>query len=104
MIKTFSSDVTAANGAIAVVSAVIGIADKTRRIIGVAAEITAGVRTYGTIGQETIVDAAQDCDYFISNMVPVDHVLQVGEEFKAGVYNTSGGETTSHITVIYEEI
>ena len=104
MIRYVQKSITPVNGAVTMASspAVIGVAGKTRKILGVYTTPTAtiGLRCY--YDGDEVVDVISTIFTYIDDFIPLDIVLEEGRQFKVGLHSSSG-TTAQQVVVKYEE-
>lgn len=103
MIRTYTYDVTAADGAEELETVITGTQSRSRKILWASAELDDDVTLVGYFDQDKVLQAGLGVDVFGSKFVLIDRVLRAGETFKVGLDNDSGSSTTLQITVAVEE-
>lgn len=103
MLRSYTKDITCADGAEERENVVTAQAGKTITIVSMTAELDDDVTLVGYIEQDQLVNAGLGCDAFGRQFIPVDHEMSEGQTFKMGIKNSSGGSVTLQVTTFYRE-
>jgi hypothetical protein len=103
MIRTYTYDITAADGAEELETVITGTQSRNRKVLWAAAELDDDVTLVGYFDQDKVLQAGLGVDVFGAKFVVIDRMLRPGETFKVGLDNDSGGSVTLQVTVAVEE-
>ena len=84
-------------------TAVTGVEGITKRITEIWPEQVGDTILRGYVGTDRIVDVHMEADVVLNKAIPVDRVLEPGEEFKVGFLDETGGAATQDVVVFYSE-
>lgn len=103
MIRSVTEDIEVADGAEETKTVVTAQEGKKITIKNIVAELDDDVTVRGYVNQDRIVEAGLGCDALANMPIPVDRPLAIGETWKTGFHNDSGGSVTLQVTTFYEE-
>ena len=104
MIRYVQKSITPVSGATTLASspAVTGVSGKTRKVVGVYTTPTATIHLRCYYEADEVVDAISTLFTYFTGFIPLDIPLGDGEQFKVGLYSSSG-TTAQQVIVKYEE-
>lgn len=103
MIRSVRIAVTKISNGEKLYDVVTGVEGLKRRITEIWVEQGADQIYRGYIDTDRVVDVHGDCDQLLTMPIVVDHVLEVGQVFKAGILDEAGDTNVVDMTVFYEE-
>ena len=103
MIRSKRVAITGVSNGEALEDIITGVEGVTRRITEIWVEFLADRIVRGYIDTDRIVDVHCETEQAQLLGIPVDHTLEVGQTFKAGLLDEAGAATVQDLTVFWEE-